>query len=147
MEKKKSSWSSVLFLCVISSTDQWAGLSCKNVSSKCVSCFLNSSSMQQLCHTWLWCFIHPQCSITSAKSLMSCCIALAYLIPQAARLCIYVNTERPESSGGWNKRGPKPRRVWGFIYFLASLSLNFHYGGRFEEVMCMNYLAPRLVWT
>lgn len=78
-----------------SSTDQCAGLSCESVSSKCVSCFLNSGSMRQLCHTWLRRFRQPQQPITTAKSLMSCCTVLEYLIPQAALLCIYVNSEHP----------------------------------------------------
>lgn len=142
---KKQLWSrpSVWLLCVNSSTDQWASLSCESVSSKRVSCFLNSSSMQQLCHTWLRCFRQPQRSITTAKSLMSFCTALEYLIPQAALPCIYVNSEHPQSSGELNKKGQGPEKFLNFyfIFFVASLRLNFLYGGKFEEVMCLNYLT------
>lgn len=142
---KKQLWSrpSVWLLCVNSSTDQWASLSCESVSSKRVSCFLNSSSMQQLCHTWLRCFRQPQRSITTAKSLMSFCTALEYLIPQAALPCIYVNSEHPQSSGELNKKGQGPEKFlyFYFIFFVASLRLTFLYGGKFEEVMCLNYLT------
>lgn len=117
-KKQQQLWSrpSVWLLCVNSSTDQWASLSCESVSSKRVSCFLNSSSMQQLCHTWLRCFRQPQRSITTAKSLMSFCTALEYLIPQAALPCIYVNSEHPQSSGELNKKGQGPEKFLNFFF-------------------------------
>lgn len=106
--------------------------------AECVSCFLNSS-MRQLCRTRLLRFRHPQRSTTTAKSLISWCIALEYLIPHAALLCMYVNSEHPQSSGKLNKWGLRPRKV--SEVFLSSQSLNFQFGGSFKEVMCLNYLA------